>query len=301
MNKDRKQGIIAILIANTIFGLNIPVTKQIVAEWMSPMGYTTTRMVLGAIIFWIISVFQNKDSVKGKDLIIIFIGGLIGSLGTQFLFSKALEYTTPVVFSLIMALTPVVVLLMSAIFLKEVIPVRKALGILISISGAAMIILVSGSSDHQGSNNVLGIVVALFCVLCYGGYMMLTRNVSMKYKPVTVAKWMFFISAIVAFPLSYQELPEQRMFSAEANFEAYSLMAFAIVFSTTLAFFLMPVALKRLEANTVSIFMNIQPIVALVVGQDVFSWDKPVAVLLVVTGVYLVTVQKKKAMHEISE
>ncbi|MEZ4965091.1 MAG: EamA family transporter [Saprospiraceae bacterium] len=76
---------------------------------------------------------------------------------------------------------------------------------------------------------------------------------------------------------------------------AISLLAFALLFSTTLAFFLMPVALKKLEASTVSVFMNLQPVVASVVaiavGQDTFSGDKPLAALLVLTGVYLVSTQ----------
>lgn len=81
-------------------------------------------------------------------------------------------------------------------------------------------------------------------------------------------------------------------------------MAFAVIFSTTLAFFLMPVALKRLEASTVSIFMNVQPVVATVlaiaIGQDVWTWDKPIAVLLVGTGVYMVTTQRGRLKRALS-
>lgn len=58
----------------------------------------------------------------------------------------------------------------------------------------------------------------------------------------------------------------------------------------------MPYSLKRLEASTVSIFMNIQPIVAsavaIVVGQDFLTWDKPFAIFLVLTGVLLVSQNK---------
>ena len=47
---------------------------------------------------------------------------------------------------------------------------------------------------------------------------------------------------------------------------------------------------------TVSVFMNLQPIVAsivaIVVGQDLFTWDKPLAALLVLAGVYLVTTKR---------
>lgn len=302
MSKERQQGLVAILAANIIFGLNIPVTKALVTHWLTPMGYTTTRMCFGAVIFWVISAFLKREQVKSSDLIIIMIGGLMGFLGTQFLFSQSLNYTTPVVFSLLMALTPVVVLVLSAIFLNEGIPFRKVIGIVISISGASMIILLSGTQNELGSNNPLGILFAVLTVLCFAGYMVITRKVSVKYQPVTIAKWMFLISAIGALPFSFNEMPEQRLYSSAVTLEGLGLIAFALIFSTTIAFFLMPLALKRLEASTVSIFMNLQPlvasVVAIIVGQDRFSWDKPVAAVMVITGVYLVTTKRKKYPKE---
>ncbi|RSK39059.1 DMT family transporter [Mangrovimonas spongiae] len=295
--RERQQGLLAILTANTIFGLNIPVTKALMDNWMTPLGYTITRMFFGVLIFWLISLFLKKERVNKKDFPIIFIGGLMGFVGTQFLFSQALEYTTPVIFSLLMALTPVVVLVLSTIFLKEAISIKKVLGILLSISGAILIIVLNNTESNLSTNQFLGILFSLMCVFCYAGYLVLTRKVSMKYRPVTIAKWMFLVSALVAFPFSFQELNHQAIYTNEATVMSYLFLVFALLFSTTLAFFLMPYALKRLEASTVSIFMNLQPIiasvVAMIVGQDVFTWDKPLAVILVVIGVYMVTHKKK--------
>ena len=46
-------------------------------------------------------------------------------------------------------------------------------------------------------------------------------------------------------------------------------------------------------------YSNLQPIVtaalAIAIGQDVFTWNKPVALLLVIFGVFLVTTSKSKA------
>lgn len=293
MDQEKKQGLIAILSANTIFGLNIPITKALMDDWMSPIGYTVTRMFFGAAIFWLIGMAVKDRKLDKKDYLPILAGGLMGFIGTQFLFSQALLYTSPVIFSLLMALTPVMVLLLSALILNESLPKRKLLGVLVSISGASLIILLSQNQSGKGSNNLLGIGFALLCVLCYAGYLVLTRKVSTSYQPVTIAKWMFLVSAIAAAPFSFGSLPEQVIYSGSANVQAYLFLGFALLFSTTLAFFLMPYSLKRLEASTVSIFMNLQPIVASVVaifvGQDTFTWDKPLAVGLVVFGVYLVT------------
>ena len=305
MHKAKQQGLAAALSANIIFGLNIPVTRSLVTEWMTPMGYTITRMFFGAAIFWLIGAVLREDQVRRKDLWVMLGGGLMGFLGTQLFFSQALQYTTPVVFSLLMALAPVVVLLLSSVFLKEKIPMRKVLGILISIVGAVLIIWQSSSSPSGGKNDALGILFALLCVLCFAGYLVLTRKISVRYQPVSIAKWMFLFSALAAMPFSYSGLQHQLVYSSQATTEAYGLLAFALLMSTTLAFFLMPIGLKYLEASTVSIYMNLQPVVAsgvaILIGQDIFTWDKPLAAALVIIGVMVVTTQRSRSAEQMPQ
>ena len=64
INTERQQGLVAIFGANTIFGLNIPGTKALMLHWMSPMGYTVTRMFFGVIVFWIIGLFFKDIKVE---------------------------------------------------------------------------------------------------------------------------------------------------------------------------------------------------------------------------------------------
>lgn len=283
----------AILAANVIFGLNIPVTKSLMAQWMTPQGYTITRILFGAVIFWVIASFFQREKVKRKDLLPLFLGGLVGFLATQLFFAQSLTYTSPVIFSLLMALIPVVVLLLARVFLQERVARRKILGIILSIAGAAIIILQGDSEDMSGRNHFLGITFALLCVCAYSSYLIITRKVSLTYQPLTLAKWMFLFSALLVLPFCFSGLAGQKIYSEDTSLEAISLLAFAILFSSTLAFFLMPLALKRLEASTVSIFMNLQPLVAsgvaIGIGQDSMSWEKAIAGLLVLGGVYLVS------------
>ncbi len=301
MTKDKLIGIFAAVSANVIFGLNIPVTKSLIANWMTPLGYTISRLFCGTVVFWIIASLFKREKVVGKDLVIVIIGGLMGYLGAQFFFSQSLKYTTPVIFALLISLTPVAALLLSAVFLKESVSVRKITGIFLSISGAFLVILEGGSAGG-GANNLLGIALVILCVFSYAGYLVITRKVATKYHPVTVAKWMFLVSALALLQLSPSELPSQKIYSHEGTLTAFSLLGFALLFSTILAFFFMPLALKKLEAGTVSIFMNLQPIVASVVaigiGQDTFTWDKGLAALLVLSGVYLVSARLPKKSEQ---
>ena len=114
MNK-KLQAHSAIFLANTIFGLGVPVTKLLLDEWVTPMGYMASRSLGACIVFWLIAAFMPKEHVERKDLITILAGGLLGFVISQTLTAWALDYTSPVYFSLIATLTPVAVMLCAAL------------------------------------------------------------------------------------------------------------------------------------------------------------------------------------------
>lgn len=294
---EKYKGYFAVFIANVIFGLHIPVSKALLSGWMTPMGFTLVRMLFGTLLFWTVGLFSKKEKVQPKDLLMIILGGFFGFVVAQFTLALALTYTTPVNFSLIVAMGPVVVMFLSALFLKEKITQNKVSGILLSITGAVLLIYHAGGNS-SGTNDLLGIGIALINIISYAVYLILTRDVSQKYTSVTLMKWMFLFTLIYLLPFGAGDIFTQRIFSSETNLSAIFLLAFVFLFSTATGYFLMAIALKGLKTTTVSVYMNIQPIVASVVaiavGQDAFSWDKPVAAILVLGGVLLVTKQKKQ-------
>ena len=114
MNK-KFQAHSAIFLANTIFGLGVPVTKLLLDEWVTPMGYMASRSLGACLVFWLIAAFMPKEHVERRDLITILAGGLLGFVISQTLTAWALDYTSPVYFSLIATLTPVAVMLCAAL------------------------------------------------------------------------------------------------------------------------------------------------------------------------------------------
>lgn len=298
MNKKLVGGHIALILANVIFGASTPVTKSLMNPWISPESYTFLRFVFAALVFWGVGLFTESEKVPIKDLLIIGLGGVFGFVATQLFFAIALQYTTPTYFSLIMASTPVLVLLLSMIFLKEMLTKNKIIGVGLSIGGAVLVIL-GGTTGELGSNNTLGMILAFFAALSYALYTIITRNVAERYSAMTITKWAFLISAVILFPFQIAEVPEQVLFNRSLTLNAALELGFALIFATGIAFFLMPAGLKQVKATTASIYMNFQPIVAsaiaIFIGQDLFSWDKVLAAGLVISGVYLVTRKPKRA------
>lgn len=298
ITKEKWHGHIAILTTNLIFGLNTPIAKTIVPEWISPFALTLLRMSFATAIFWTVGLFVKKEQVSRRDLVTIFFGALFGLVGAQLSFASALQYTSPVNISIIAAMTPVAVMLLAAGVLKEPITLKKAAGVLIGASGALLIILHSNAINSNKEGNLIGNLLCVVNVITYAIYIVITRPVSQRYSPVTLMKWMFLFSALISLPFGYKTLPYAPVFSDASGWSIILRLSYIVVMATGIAYFLVPMALKRIRPTTVSMYNNVQPIVAsiiaIIIGQDVLSWDKPVAACLVFTGVYLVTQSKSK-------
>lgn len=294
---EKWKGHVAVLCANLIFGLNIPISKALLSQWMTPFGYMASRTLVATIIFWIIQNFLPKEKVSPKDLAIIAMGGIMGFVVSQSLTAVSLQYTSPVYFSLIVALSPLVVMLLAAIFLKEPITGKKMAGVVLGIAGALLMIAQIDNSA-SGKNNLWGIFLAIISVTAFSVYLIIIRSVAQKYTTVTQMKWMFLFAAIILVPLGCTEYSEQRLFSASWGWTGVWELAFVAILATSVAYFLTPFGMKYLRATTVSVYMNLQPIVssveAICVGQDSFSWDKPLAAVLVIAGAYVVSTSRAK-------
>ncbi len=292
MQNHRLQAHTAVLLANIIFGLGVPVTKLLLDQWVSPMAYMATRCLGAAAIFWLISLFLPCEKVAPRDLTVIILGGLLGIVVSQTLTAWALTFTTPVYFSLIATLTPVATMLCAALFIGEKISVRGIAGVTLGVAGAMLMVFI-GWQGGSGKNDILGIGLTILSMLTWAVYLIITRKVSARYTAVTQMKWVFLASAIAVLPFSLTDLQSATLYSAATQWSGLAEMAFIVVFATVAGYFAIPFAMRYLKATTVSVYTNLQPIVASLVAialsQDVLTWDKPVALVLVLLSAWLVT------------
>jgi drug/metabolite transporter (DMT)-like permease len=188
-------------------------------------------------------------------------------------------------------------MLCAALTIGEKITPMKFVGVLLGIAGAILMVLMSQSLG-SGKNDLIGITLAILSVLTWAVYLIITRNVASKYTPVTQMKYVFLISAIVTVPIAIPELPMNALYTTAWGWDGVVEMLFIVLGATALGYFLIPFAMKYLQATTVSIYTNLQPViasfVAIILGQDVLTWDKPVAGVLVLLSAYIVTVVTAK-------
>lgn len=281
--------------ANTMWGLMAPVAKMVMAAGLvSPLLMTNFRIVGAALLFWTASLFVPDEKVPPRDLLLLAGAAMLGILFNQGCYVFGVGYTSPGEASIITTTMPIWVMLLAAVILGEPITLKKVGGIVLGASGALILVLGSVGSGARGDNPVLGDLLVLTAQLSYALYLTFYRNFIRKYSVVTLMKWMFTFAAIALLPVSSGQLMSADW--SEFTMREIAGVGYVVFFATFIAYICIMIGQKNLRPTLVGMYNYVQPIVASCVGMwlglDSFNVSKVIAVALIFSGVFLVTISK---------
>lgn len=290
------KGHVCMLIACIIWGLMAPIGKDAMNSGISGLAMVTFRATGGAVCFWIASLFTHREEVSPHDMMLFFFMALLSVVFNQCSFTIGLSLTSPVNASIVTTITPIITLIMAAIFLHEPITSKKVLGIFAGAGGALLLILGSAHATKAAEGNLGGDLLCLLAQISFACYLTIFRDLIHRYSVITIEKWMFTYAAIVIIPFSYREMATLPW--ATISNAVWAETAFVVVGATFFAYILMMTGQKTLRPTIVSMYNYVQPIVACLVsvaaGLGIFGLGQAIAVVLIFSGVWLVTQSKSR-------
>ena len=294
MNK-RLLAILAATGASTIYGINHTVAKGLMPIYIHPYGFILLRVLGAAILFWLISFIGPKEKIAPSDWPRLLGCALFGMVINMLLFFKGLSLTTPINSSVILTTSPILVLILAAVLIKERITMKKVAGIILGLAGALMLIFFSSEHTENAPNIPVGNLLILINAFSYGLYLVLVKPLTSKYHSLTLMKWLFLIALIINLPIGLKQFIDVEWGTLPNN--AIFGMIFVVVGTTFLTYLLNVFALKELSAATISAFIYLQPFIAIfyaiTTGADTLNLIKIFAAVLVFSGVFLVTRKPK--------
>ena len=286
--------------ANVMWGLMSPISKFLmVGGLISPLAVTDLRIGGAMILFWLLSFFIKSEHVSSKDLMTLFFASLLAIVLNQGSFIIGVSLTSPADASIITTSMPLWAMILAAFILKEPITNKKILGIAFGAAGALVLIFSSNniSQSDKSDTAIYGDLLVLFAQFCYALYIVLFKDFVSKYSLVTIMKWMFTYSFICTLPFTAHDLLNTQW--CDFSMLEFTGLGFIVVFATFISYMLIVVGLKRLRPTVAGMYNYVQPIVACIVAilwnMDTFSVTKLLAIIMIFTGVYLVTISKSKA------
>lgn len=291
----RKFALIAVFLVQLLYGLNYTFAKYIINEgFVKTFGLTLLRVGGATILFWVFGLFFKKEKVETKDYFTFFLGAVFGVGLNMLLFLKGLELTSPIHASVIVTITPILILVLSSFFLSEKITKLKIIGVFLGFCGGILLTIL-GKSTRVGDNVVLGNTFIFLNAISYSIYIIIIKKLTSKYHPFTFIKWLFFFGFFLVLPFGYGEATEIQ-WNTFTPYIWFS-VAFVVIGATFATYVLNPLALRSLKASTVGVFIYLQPVIAgifaIIMGVDAVSPVKIIAMLLIFSGVYLVTKKAK--------
>lgn len=281
--------------AEFMWGVSAPLGKVILAGGVTPLMLTDCRMVGAAALFWVLSLFTGRERVEGRDLLLMFFASLFGIVLNQGLFLFGLGLTSPVNASIITTSSPIITMVLAAVFLGEPVSRLKVGGVFLGALGALILIAGGGGSgDAEGSP--LGDVLVVAAQLSFSCYLVLFKRLTSRYSPVTLMKWMFTYASVCVIPFSYNEWACAGL--GDVGSDAWWGVAAFVVGPTFVSYLLLPVGQRFLRPTVTAMYNYVQPIVATLaavwMGVGGFSVLKGVAVVLVFCGVGMVARSKSR-------
>lgn len=291
----RTLALLAAFFATFMYGLNYTIAKGVMPVHIKPFGFILLRVVGASILFWGFGLFTKHEKIDATDWPRLIAASIFGMVINMLCFFKGLNFTTPINGAVIMTASPILVLILSALIIKEKITWIKAIGILIGLIGALVLILYGSELNQDSSNIALGNFLIFINAACYGLYLILVKPLTDKYHSFTILKWAFLLGVVINLPFTLKEFLEVEWTGLPSH--AILAMLFVVVCITFLTYLLNVYALNQLKASSLSVFIYLQPFVATVfailMGSDSLSYIKVMAAILIFIGVYLVTKKPK--------
>lgn len=291
---------LALFGANLIYGLNYSIAKDVMPMYIQPFGFIFIRVSGALFLFWLFHLLFYREKIEGRDLPRLIVCGVFGVAINQLLFFKGLNITSPINASIIMTTNPILVLILSIIIAREKLSWIKSIGIGIGISGALLLITMNKSFDVSGGSR-LGDLLILINATSYGLYLVLVKKLMLKYKPITVIKWVFLFGYIIVFPLGLSEFRQIQWSVMPASILWET--AYVIICTTFFTYLFNVYALSIISPTVASSYIYLQPVLAALfavwLGKDHLTWFKVFAASLIFAGVYLVSKTEIKKVRDV--
>jgi drug/metabolite transporter (DMT)-like permease len=279
------------LILTAIFWGGTFIAGRVVAKDVGPFSAAFFRFAI-ATSFLTLIVWRIDGRLllpKKRQMVPIILLGLTGVFTYNVFFFKGLKLINAGRASIIIANNPIFIAILSAYFFKEKLNLIKVLGIIISVTGA-IIVISKGNLNEIVQGNIGRGEIFIFCsVLSWVVYSLIGKVVMADLSPLSSVFYSCVIGTFfLFFPACFEGILN--------NFHHYPIMAwlgifYLGIFGTVVGFVWYYEGIKQIGPTKASLFINFVPVSAVILAFMIL--DEPITLslfigtILVCAGVYL--------------
>lgn len=279
------------LVCMTLFWGGAFISARQVARHAEPFSAAFVRFAIasGLLMIFVQSQSAPKPKLQRKHILWLILLGLTGIFGYNALFFEGLKTVEASRAALIIANTPITIALFSAVFLKENLTLLRSIGILISISGALLVITQGQLSAFTDHPLTWGELCILGCVLCWAVYSLIGKVVMKDLSPLPCVAYACVIGTIALFLPAVAEGLFREV--GKYSLSVWLNLMYLGVFATGIAFVIFNQGIREIGPVKTGLFINLVPIFAVILSviflRESVTNSLIAGAVLVISGVYL--------------
>ncbi len=285
MPSSKALAVIAITLTMLIWGSAIVISKSVVED-VGPLVLATIRFAIAAAIFTPYGL--RNFPLRQLPLKPLFISSFFGITVYYALLNIGLLFSTAASAGLIQGAAPIITLVLSVMVLRENLNIPKLAGVILSVSGIFIIVLVS-EGNQNGTQSIIGHLFIIGSTFAWAIYVITSKSLVSDYPQQVVTACHIFFGFLFLIPFAVVE----SIFFNYNPVSAGNILAivYLALTSSGIAYFFWNYSVKHLSATQAGTFINLCPLVTLVTA--VIFLDEVIGPIilgggaLIIGGLYL--------------
>lgn len=295
-----------------IWGTNFSVVKTAFRE-LDPQAFNAMRMVVASAAFLLViavaqpvarrfrrgsspppdllSVFHTPARISAREWGALALLGLVGHALYQYFFIGGVALTTVANSSLVLALSPMVIALSSALAGHERVGGSHWAGVGVSLIG---IYLVVGRGFEPGSAGLVGDLMMFGAVCCWAAYTIGSRPLMERHSPVAITGLSMALGTAIYLPMVWSKMSAVSWESVSGR--TMLLLVYSALFALCVCYTIWYVGVRQIGSARTASYSNFIPLVAML--SAVIFLNEPIGVrkivgaFAVLSGVALTRVRR---------
>jgi drug/metabolite transporter (DMT)-like permease len=243
-----------------IWGLNFTAVKGALADF-TPLSFNAIRFGTSSLILLsLLWVRERSLGVRRKDVGRFIMLALVGNTVYQLFFIMGIARTTATNSALILATTPIFIVLFGALLGVERISRRVVQGVVLSFTGVVMIVLGSGKPLALTDQSLIGDLLIIANPICWSIYTVLSKPMLKDYSPLKLTTVTMAMGAVPLILVAVPSLTTENWGAISTN--AWLGLAFSAVFAIAIGYVIWYTGVSRIGSARTSLYDNLVTVFA---------------------------------------
>lgn len=291
---ERKKGIIYMLITVIIWGISF-INIRVAMEVTGAMTLGALRFFLATLILYGVMKWQKVDlHIKRKDLPLFLMASGIGITIYFYFENNGIKYTSASVASIIIAAVPVFTVIIDAMLYKRRLTKVVIASVALSVAGVALIVGLD-LSDLAHGGSLAGYLMMFASVIAWIIYSIANKPLFERYGQATITFYQSLFGCMFFLPFVPFEHNQWQAF----NGTIIAHIVFLAAFASALGFYLYLKGLNSLGISESAIYINLIPVVTIIISffwlGETLSVIQLLGGLMVLSSVYLMNFNRASA------